>query len=87
MISTTPVERIARLLGEQCFDVRQGRGALSLAVEHYGIVMAGRIEARGKFQAAFKQCLRIRVPAQTRRYLGEHAQRGDISRMPSEVGS
>ncbi len=47
--------------------------------------MAGRIEARGEFEAALQQCLCIRIPPQARGDLGQHAQSRNIGRMPDKM--
>ncbi len=67
--------------------MRQRRGRFPFSVEHHRIIVASRIEARRKFQAAFQQCLRIRIALKAPGHLGEHAQCGDVGRIGLEMGA
>ena len=64
---------IARFLRDQLLYLRECRGGLALAVEHRGVVVTSRIEARREFEAALEQRLGIRVATQPRGHLRQHA--------------
>ena len=80
------VARVARILGQEALDLRQGFRRLPQAVQHHGIVDSSGIEVRRQLQAGFEQVLRIGIASQPCRDLGQHAQRGNILRMRLQVG-
>ena len=61
-------------------ELGDGFGGPVLPVEHRRQIGPRRGEARGQFERAAQEVLGIAEPADARRQLGHHADRGDVGR-------
>ena len=72
---------IARIVGEQGFELGQRRLRLLFAVQHQRVVLARLAEPGRELQATFEQMQRVFAAPDPHRQFGEHADRGDIGRV------
>lgn len=81
------VRCIARIGLLQPIDLRKRRRRLVLSLQHDGVLVARRCEARRQFQARLEECLGIRVASQACRDLRQHPNRSDIGGILLEMRS
>ena len=72
---------IARIVGEQGFELGQRGLRLLFAVQHQRVVLTCLAESGREFQTAFEQMQRFLATPNPDRQFGEHADRSDIGRV------